>query len=175
MSSPRRRTAQPQGFTLVELLLYTSLLAIIVSVVSIGAATLLEGRIKSQTIGEVEQQGQQVLQYIAQVARNAEAVTAPPAGSSAAALTLDVPTVADDPTVLDISAGALRVTEGAGSPVVLTNDDVTASGLTVTNLSRTGTPGTVRIEFTLTYSNPTGRNELDYSKTFYASASLRRP
>jgi hypothetical protein len=36
--------------------------------VSIGAATLLE-QIKNQTISEVEQQGQQVAQYIAQVAR----------------------------------------------------------------------------------------------------------
>lgn len=56
----------------------------------------------------------------------------------------------------------------------LYNSRVTVSNLTFTNLTRAGTPGNVRIQFTLTHINPSGRNEYDFSKTFYGSASLRK-
>lgn len=169
------RRINSRGFTLIELLLYTSLLGIIVLLVSMAIATVLATRVKNQTIGEVEQQGQQVLQYMTQVARNAEVITAPLAGTSASSLTLDVVAVAKDPTIIDLSAGTLRTKEGAAATIPLTNAQVTASALTFTNLSRTGTPGTIRIQFTLAHINPSGRNEFSFSKTFYASASLRSP
>ncbi len=163
------------GFTLVELLLYVSITAIILLATSGFLFMLLEARIKNQTIAEVEQQGLQVMQLITQTARNAEAVTSPAVGTSASSLTLDVVTVVSDPTVFDLASGVIRITEGAGSAVALTNSRVTASALTFQNLSRPSTPGTVRISFTLTHVNPTGRNEYNFSKTFYASATLRQP
>jgi len=52
---------------------------------------------------------------------------------------------------------------------------VTVSGLTFQNLSRSATPGTVRIQFTLTHVNPAGRNEYSFAKTFIGSATLRQP
>ena len=113
------------------------------------------------------------MHVITQTARNAETITSPAQGASAALLTLDVVTVANDPTVFDLSGGAMRITEGVGSAVALTNSRVTASTLNFQNLSRTGTPGTVRITFTLTHVNPSSRQEYNYARTFYGSASLR--
>lgn len=55
----------------------------------------------------------------------------------------------------------------------LINSRVTVSNLTFSNLSRPGTPGTVRIQFTLTHINPEGRQEYNFSKTFYDTATLR--
>jgi type II secretory pathway pseudopilin PulG len=66
-----------------------------------------------------------------------------------------------------------RVTEGVGSPVALTNSKVKLSGLTFTNLSRTGTPGIVQISFTLSRFNPSSKNEYDYQKTFTGSAEVQ--
>lgn len=51
----------------------------------------------------------------------------------------------------------------------LVNSQVTISGLTFTSSS----PHSVRIQFTLTAVNPSGRNEYDFSKTFYGSATIR--
>lgn len=167
-------TAQP-GFTLVELLLYVSIAAIILLITSLFLSTLLESRIKNQTIAEVDQQGIAVMQLITQTARNAEAITSPAVGASASTLTLDVVTAPSDPTIFDLSSGVIRITEGVGSATALTNSHVTASAVTFRNLSRTGTPGTIRIQFTITYVNPSGRNEYNYSKTFIGSASLRQP
>ena len=164
-----------KGFTLIELLLYVSIASIILLATSVFLSTLLESRIKNQTIAEVEQQGLQVMQLITQTVRNAEAITAPTVGTSASSVTLDVITVASDPTVFDLSSGVLRITEGAGSAVALTNSRVTVSALTFQNLSRTSTPGTIRIQFTITHVNPSGRNEYNFSKTFIGSATLRQP
>jgi Tfp pilus assembly protein PilW len=163
------------GFTLIELLLYVGISSIILLITSLFLFTLLQSRIKNQTIAEVEQQGLQVLQIITQTARNAEAITSPLPGVSAASLTLDVITAASDPTIFDLSSGAIRIQEGAGAAVPLTNSRVTASALNFQNLSRASTPGTIRISFTLTHVNPEGRNEYSFTKTFYASASLRQP
>lgn len=169
------RKNNQQGFTLIELLLYISISAIILLVISVFLSSLLQSRIKNQTIAEVEQQGLQVMQLITQTARNTEAIISPAQGASASSLTLDVVTAASDPTVFDLSSGAIRITEGAGGAMALTNSRVTASGLIFQNLSRANTPGTVRIQFTLTHMNSEGRNEYSFTKTFIGSATLRQP
>ena len=169
------KKSSQQGFTLIELLLYVGIAAVMLLVTSLFISTLLESRIKIQTVAEVEQQGLQVMQLITQTARNAEAITSPALGASASSLTLDVITVGSDPTIFDLANGAFQMKEGAASAVSITNSRVTASALTFQNLSRTGTPGTIRIQFTLTHVNPSVRNEYNFAKTFTASATLRQP
>lgn len=67
----------------------------------------------------------------------------------------------------------IRSTEGAGSAIPLSSTKVQISGLTFTNLTRSGTPGVMRVSFTVTRLNPGNRNAYNYSKTFTSSASLR--
>ena len=169
----RRRERNSKGFTLIELLLYLGLAAVLLLVISIFLALILRSRVKNQTVAEVESQGVMVMNLISQAIRNAEDINLPAAGASAASLSLDAQGSGNDPTVFDLASGILRVQEGAGGSVPITSPRLTASGINFQNLSRAGTPGTVRIQFTLTNVNPAGKNEYDYSKTFYASASLR--
>lgn len=162
------------GFTLIEMLLYVALASILLFIISVLYMLLLQSRIKNQTIAEVEQQGIQAMQQMNQTIRNATAITSPTIGASNAVLTITVPTASKSPTVFDLSGGVLRITEGTTSAALaLTSSKVTSSALTFYNLSRSGTNGTVRIQFTITAVNNSGRNEYDYNKTFYGSASLR--
>lgn len=163
-----------KGFTLIELLLYVAISSVLLLVISAFLSSLLQSRIKNQTIAEVEQQGVQVLQMITQTIRNAQSITSPAQGISSSSLTLDVVATTSDPTIFDLSGGAIRIKEGAASAIPLTNSRVTASALTFQNLSRSDTPGTVRIQYTLTHLNSSGRNEYDFTKTFVGSASLRQ-
>ena len=140
--------AMRKGFTLIEPLLYVSIVGAIIFSVAGFLSLLMQSRVKNQAISEVEQQGVQVMQLVTQTGRNATNINF----SSA----------------FDLSGGAIR--ENA---IALTNSRVVASNLTFQNLSHTGTPGTIRVQFTLTHINPEGRNEYNYSKTFYGSASLR--
>lgn len=162
-----------KGFTLIELLLYTAISSVLILVISAFLSSLLQSRIKNQTIAEVEQQGVQVMQNITQTIRNAQSITSPTQGITTSSLTLDVVATSSDPIIFDLSGDAIRIKEGAASAIPLTNSHVTASALTFQNLSRSNTPGTVRIQYTLTGVNPSGRNEYNFTKTFIGSASLR--
>lgn len=137
-----------KGFTLIELLLYVSIVGAIIFSVAGFLSLSMQSRVKNQTIAEVEQQGVQVMQIITQAGRN----------------TTDI----NFTSAFDLSGGVIRQ-----NSLALTNSRVVASALTFQNLSRAGTPGTIRIQFTLTHVNPSGRNEYDYIKTFYGSATLR--
>ncbi len=138
-----------KGFTLIELLLYVAIVGAIVFSIAGFLSLLMQSRVKNQTIAEVEQQGTAVMQIITQSGRNATSV--------------------NFTNAFDISGGVIRE-----NSVALTNSRVVASGLTFQNLSRAGTPGTTRIQFTLTHINPEGRNEYNYSKTFYGTSSVRK-
>ncbi len=161
-----------KGFTLIELLLYTSISFIILLIASIFLSTSLQSRVKNQTIAEVEQQGVLVMQLITQTVRNAEGINSPTPGTSAETLSLNV--VNNNPSEFTLSNGAVEVTEGVGSAVPLTNSRVIVSELTFQNLSHTDTPGTARVEFTLTHINPDDINEYSFEKTFTGSATIRK-
>ena len=163
------------GFTLIELLLYVSLVSVLLLSVSVFLAVMLAARVKNQAVTEVEQQGQQVVELIAQTVRNAENINSPVQGTSAATFSLDAAGALNDPTVFDISGTVLRVTEGSAIPVALTSGRVIVSSLTFFNLTRASTPGNVQFQFTLTHENLGARNEYDFSQTFISSASLRQP
>lgn len=169
----RRTPTTVKGFTLIELLLYVALTSIMVGTISAFLFLTLQVRVKNQVINEVEQQGQQAMQRIAQVIRNASDITTPVQGASGSSATLVVTPAGNSPTSFDLSAGALRITQGAGAAVVLTNARVTASALTFTNLSRSASSHDLRIQFTLTAVNSSGRNEYDFAKTFTTSAHVR--
>ncbi len=161
------------GFTLIELLLYVVLSGIILSAVAYLSIMLLESRIRNQAVSEVEQQGLYAVEIIADAIRNSEGVNSPAQGGTATSLSLNVFNAANDPTIFDVATGTLRMTEGATAAVPLTSGRVIASGLRIDNLSKTATPGTIRVEFTLNHLNAVGRPEYEYGRTFSAAASRR--
>jgi len=164
-----------RGFTLIELLLYVSISSIILLVTSTFLFSLLQSRIKNQTIAEVEQQGLQVMQVITQAVRNADSINTPLQGASSASLSLNTVVALNNPTIFDLASGVIRIKEGTGEAISLINSRITASSLNFQNFSRTNTPGTVRIQFTLTHTNTEGRNEYSFTKNFIGSSTLRQP
>lgn len=130
-------------------------------------------RVKAQVISEVDQQGLAAMERITQVIRSADSISAPTAGASAASMTLVVPTPALSPTIFDVAASALRIQEGAAAAVAITSSDVVVTGTNFRNLSRSGTPGTVQVSFTISYNNPGGQSHYSYQKTFTSTISLR--
>ena len=162
-----------KGFTLVELLISISVVGILIVGITDFYLTIVSSRVKNQTIAEVERQGAATIALISQRIRNAESISAPAPGSSAASLTLDAVDAGNDPTTIDGTSSRLRITEGLANPVFLTAPSVTLSDLTFTNLSRASTPGIMRVSFTLTRVHTEGSHEYDYAKTFTTSASVR--
>lgn len=164
-----------RGFTLVETLLYMAILGTILTALFSFASVSYQARIKSQTVAEVEQQGNQIMDIILQSIRSASLINTPTAQNSGASLSINTYSGSTTPTVFDISGGNLRITEGVNTPINLTGGRVTISGLTFTNTSELNAPGSVRVQFNLKYNNNSTANEYDYNETFYGTASLRWP
>lgn len=165
-----RRT---DGYTLIELLLYVAIVAIVLSAVTALFGITSDARVKNQSMSEVNEQGVSAMEYISQTLRTATSVSSPAAAASASSLTLVVPTASLSPTIINVSSGALQVKEGAAAAVSLTDSKVQVTAFNVTNLTRSGTSGTVQVSFTLSRINSLGRNEYDYQKTFTTTASMR--
>jgi len=168
-------THHNSGFTIIELLLYVAISSIILLVTSLFLSTLLEARVKNQIIAEVEQQGVQVMQIITQTIRNAELVNSPANGASGSSLSLNTSLASTTPSIFDLSAGVVRIKENGNSVINLTNSKVSVSNLSFYNLSRPGTPGVIKISFTISAINNSNRNEYSFSSLFTGSASLRQP
>ena len=162
-----------QGFTLIELLLYVALSGVILLAVSLFFSLVLSVRTKAQSVAEVEQQGTLALQSVLQTIRNASAVTSPSAGATSSSLTLAVPAAAKSPTVIDVSGGVLRIKEGAGSSIALTDSRVSTTDLVFSNLSGAAARGSIRIQFNLGISHASATNEYNYAQNFIGSATLR--
>lgn len=76
-SAKLQAPSSPAGFTLLELLLYVSISAVLLLSTVEFLDALLRSRVKNMVIAEVEQQGAQVLQQVTQAVRNSEAITTP--------------------------------------------------------------------------------------------------
>jgi type II secretory pathway pseudopilin PulG len=92
------------GYTLIELLLYVSLIGILLTSVVTFFSMMLETRVKNESIAEVDQQGTQIMELITQTIRNASSITSPAAGTSGNSLTLAMASAAVNPTVYDMDS-----------------------------------------------------------------------
>ncbi|HEX7963502.1 MAG TPA: type II secretion system protein [Candidatus Saccharimonadales bacterium] len=104
-----------RGYTLIELLLYVSIVGVMLVAITMFFGSITDSRVKGQSINEVESQGLALMDYLTQTVRNASSITAPTSGASATSLTLAVPTASLSPTVFDGNATALGYSTVGGT------------------------------------------------------------
>lgn len=161
------------GFTLIELMLYIGIVSIFIVIVFQFVFMFIDARTKNQTISEVENQGAQALNQITQIIRNSQDINSPAKGSSATSLSLDVLDPAKDPTIIELVSGILRIKEGSGDYINLTNDYITVSNLSFQNVSKNKNKGIIKINFTINFNNPDNLNQFDYEKIFFGGAEIK--
>lgn len=142
-------TTQTRGFSLIETLLYVALAAGILFVVASFIISVLEVRVKTETIATVDQEGNHAVAIMTQTIRNAVAINTPATSTEGSVLSLNTGVAGNDPTVFQLAGGVITMTEGANSAVPLTSNLVVVSNLMFHNLSKPNTPGNVDISFTV--------------------------
>lgn len=166
------------GFTLIELLLYVAIFSILISTVMFIAFSSVAQRAHNQAVAEVDYQGEIAMNQITQQIRNASTINAPTPGNTLTSLSINTPTSSNNPTIYDLyndgSRYRLRIREGsAGTSNYLTNNKVTLSNLSFRNVAVTGGRDSIKVQFTISSYNPSNLGEIQYTKTFYGTGTLR--
>ncbi|HOZ36405.1 MAG TPA: prepilin-type N-terminal cleavage/methylation domain-containing protein [bacterium] len=159
-----------QGFTLVELVFYLAIAAIMILSISNLFGVISEMRLRNQVALTVEEEGRHALNYILQTVRNSSSVANPSPNNIGASLSLNIAGVAN---VFDLYTNRLRLTEGASQSIFLTSDKLIVSNLTFQNLANSSTKDNIRVQFELRYLNSASRSSYNYGKIFIGTAQRR--
>ncbi len=162
-----------KGFTLIEVLLYLAMLSVFIVVISSFWQGLMDITEKGKAMNTVNTEGQFIMTKILQGIRESESINAPIAGNSALTLNVTFLDVSKNPTIIEFNSGNLRLSEGITPFASLNSGEVVVSNVSFTNNTGLNSKGLVRVQFTVNYKNPDGRSNLNYSQTFYGSASLK--
>lgn len=163
-----------RGFTLIEFLIYIAIVGTVLLATGAIGFNVLFGKAKLMAIEEVSQNARFTMERIAMSVRNAETIQSPVPGASDSVLALKMADKTKNPTSFVLSNGSLQIKEGPGAFVSLTSSETMVTALQFSNISYPNTPGTIRIQMTLQYTNPSNRPEYRFSKTFYTTATVRK-
>lgn len=163
-----------RGFTLIELIIYIGIVAVVLLVAFNFGFEIIYGNIKSQAFREVQQNSRLAMEKISRSILDADEINNPTPGNSSSSLSLVMQDLSLSPTVIEVVNEKLRITQGASGPYELTNDRVKVTSLQFTNVSYTGTPGTIRVQMTIKHVNPNNLNQYEASLTTEDTISLRK-
>lgn len=162
-----------RGFTLIETLLYFGLLAIILAIIAATIASVASDKIKLEMIQEVNQNARMVMQTVTKNVNNAASISSPSDGNQSSTLTLAMPDAGEDPIVIDLDNGMVRISVDGDTPVPLTTNEVSVTELVFSNITPTNGSGSVRVEMTIGSSSTSNRQEYQISETFYTAATIK--
>lgn len=147
------RPSSRPGLSLVELLLFVGLLALISGAV-IGFFFLTnEGRVRQQVVNDVEQNVIQLHQFLAYEVRHAETIIDPPRGKSGSVLTLQSPSAESNPTIIAVQSGFVLLIRG-DAEYVLSPPEIVVSNFRVFNTSPSNARQSLGFTFTVSRDIP---------------------
>lgn len=162
------------GYTLVEFLIYIGISAILMLVCTDIVFTLLSGKAKLGAVQEVSQNGRNAMERMRLAIRNANAVTTPSDGATSTNLVLQMPAPSTNPTIFALQNGVITMQEGTGASTSLMANNVTVPSILFRNLSTSTAPDAIRIQMTVSSTNPTNDPDFAFGQTLYGNASVRR-
>lgn len=164
-----------KGFTIVETIIYVAIIGVFMTTVILFGISAVQTAEKAVVAQEVQQNARFAMERVVREVRGAEALNS---GLSTFALAnsvlaLDVSTGGNTPTVFDLDAGQLRMTQGANPSVYLTADDVEVTEFRVENRSISGRTENVQIILTIQSAQGSGI-VYNATTTLQSSAVIRK-
>lgn len=163
-----------KGFTLVEIIIYIGILALIITALASFGFSVMSSNSKTAAVAEVQANARTALDVIAQKIRASSGINSVSVGDPGT-LSLSMSDASKNPTIFNLNAdnGRLQIKEGAGSTVFFTSNDVRVANLVFTDYSQAGERGHIRVNITVEYKNA---DSVDYSYSYntWTSVSLRR-
>lgn len=163
-----------KGFTLLELLLYMGLVAVLSLIVGSSFIALNQGRLRAESRAEVNSTLRFVFERIKQDLRDAQFIYTPVSGASSSSLSL---AINSQIITYDVSANRVRRAVDSGTPVELTPSTVNITSFSFENYQNVNIPllrvaASIRVLMVGTY-NTTDPNKT-YTQTRQATFSIGR-
>ena len=149
-----------RGFTLIEMILYVAIFAIVTGGMVMFAFAMLTSAQRTDDKVEVADNSRFAVQKLQRVLQSTTAINSPAVGASANSLSLTTATASWNPLVINVastgsSSGSLQFTIGASPSVPITNSFVKVSSVSFKNYSfSTGTKNTIRFKANIISINP---------------------
>jgi type II secretory pathway pseudopilin PulG len=165
-----------EGFTLVEILIFTAILAIVAVAFSSILVSITRVQVRQSAAAEVNQQSQFLLQTLQRYVESSSLVEMS-SDAPTTTLKLRMSATASDPTYIYLSGGVVYLKEtenGAIQP--LTSESVTVTDLTFNKRANPPGPDSVSIVFTIAYNTSNVQNryvqEIDTAITRVSAATF---
>ena len=162
-----------KGFSLLETLLYLSLLTILTGGLLSFMFTMVQTNIKVKTISTVDNEADHALKLMTQYIRNAQLVNMPVVNGGSDTLSLNVFDTPNSPAVFSLVDGAIVLSEGGNGVVALTSPALKITNLSFVNLATPNSKSSIKISFKANSQTTSVKQEYNYGKTYEAIASLR--
>lgn len=158
------------GTTLIELLVFLAIMALVIGVTVPLLFTAAENRVLQQTISIVEHNGAQIIQNIGVKIRNSESIALPATGQEGKVLVLQTGSGTTNPTIVALQSGSIILVQRAIKETV-TSEQVAVENFRVSNTSVSDTSQSVAISFTVSRTIRLQR-PYSYRQQFEAAFSL---
>lgn len=156
------------GFTFIELILYISIVTMMMTTLIPFAWNVIQGGAKSATQQEVFSNARYISERMKYEIRNAAGINS----VSATSISLVASPSANNPTVIDLSDGNIRIKQGSGSTINLNSQNTTVSSLTFTNYTSSDSKTKhIQFSFTLNAYYPNAGTKSEYNETTIVEGS----
>lgn len=147
-----------RGFTLIETLIYAAIVAGFITIAFLAVYQMIDssGRLRNQQ--EINENQRFLIQKLDWILNSADAINSPPLGGSGNTLSVNKLNFAQNPLVVDVIDGAVRLLSGGGLPVSLTNNYASTTNLLFEHLNLSGQSA---IRITGTLSNASASTSID--------------
>lgn len=159
------------GFTLIELILYISIVALVLNTMVYFAWNIIGGSVKSNSQQEVFSQARFISERIKYEIRNANGINS----VAATSISLAVDPPANNPTIISLSGNKLQIKQGGSSAVDLNSADTAITNVNFVDYTSSDNK-TKNIQLSFTISDLTGSSRQEYKVsdiTVQSSAEVR--
>ena len=151
-----------KGFTTIELLVYITILAVLITVLASIFGGIIDGKLESEATSSVDQDARYILAKMNYDMQSASSIASPAAGLQGSTLQISVNSTSQSYTLS--GNNDLQVTKG-GQSDNLNSADTFVSNLTFKRIGNGNSDDTIQMQFTLT-SKINKRANTTETKTF---------
>ena len=168
-----------KSFTLIEILVYLGVLAIIISTVSSFFLWAIRSNTKTKVMRETLDNARRAMEIITYEIKEAKSIYIPTTTSTQLSLeTTHYLPQGENKTYIDFylcgtASTTLCFKKESQNPVALTSDRVEVKNLSFTQIATTSTSPSLQINLEISYKNPSNLPEYQASVNLSSAASLR--